>query len=270
MIIWGGRTNEGWLATGARYDPLMDSWTPVSEIDAPAARSNHTAVWTGHVMIVWGGASDNSGGRYEPETDVWEDTSTISAPSARENHTAVWTGSCMIVWGGGSRTGGMYILEQTVDNDGDGLSECAGDCNDGSPLVLPGALEICDGLDNDCDGEIDEGATPGLTGGVRLLSDRSSIVWASPPGATSYDIVKGNLQSLKASRGDFAISLSTCVEDDSPDNSCTDTTVPPVGQGFYYLVRTFGCGQNGTYDDGSASQVESRDPEIQMSPVRCP
>jgi hypothetical protein len=33
----------------------------------------------------------------------------------------------------------------------------AGDCNDGSAAQRPGALEVCDGLDNDCNGQIDEG-----------------------------------------------------------------------------------------------------------------
>ena len=33
------------------------------------------------------------------------------------------------------------------------------DCNDGSAAVYPGATEICNGLDDDCDGQTDEGVT---------------------------------------------------------------------------------------------------------------
>ena len=43
------------------------------------------------------------------------------------------------------------------DGDGDGYSEAAGDCDDGDPSVHPGTAEVCeDGLDNDCDGALDD------------------------------------------------------------------------------------------------------------------
>ena len=34
-----------------------------------------------------------------------------------------------------------------------------GDCNDALAIQYPGNTEICDSLDNDCDGTIDEGLT---------------------------------------------------------------------------------------------------------------
>ena len=47
--------------------------------------------------------------------------------------------------------------EQIADADNDGFSEASGDCDDGDDTVHPGAPELCDGLDNDCDASIDEG-----------------------------------------------------------------------------------------------------------------
>ena len=49
----------------------------------------------------------------------------------------------------------MAALEFT-DIDNDGLSKEEGDCNDFDPDTFPGATELADDADNDCDGVIDE------------------------------------------------------------------------------------------------------------------
>ena len=48
-------------------------------------------------------------------------------------------------------------IDEDFDADGDGVTTCAGDCDDADPFRYPGAPERCDGRDNDCDVEADEG-----------------------------------------------------------------------------------------------------------------
>ena len=53
--------------------------------------------------------------------------------------------------GGGGDSG-------AVDGDGDGF-DITVDCNDQDVDTYPGATELCDGLDNDCDLTVDNGLT---------------------------------------------------------------------------------------------------------------
>jgi len=115
-IVWGGcdislcGNSDTYYNTGGRYDPVTDIWTATGTSGAPQARGNHTAVWTGTEMIVWGGRTSSSsyldtGGRYDPDTDSWTATGTTGAPAGKSSHHAVWTSSEMIVWGGSSEPG---------------------------------------------------------------------------------------------------------------------------------------------------------------------
>jgi len=48
------------------------------------------------------------------------------------------------------------MIDESLDDDGDGQTPCGGDCDDADPNTYAGAVELCDGLDNDCDGAPDQ------------------------------------------------------------------------------------------------------------------
>ncbi len=65
----------------------------------------------------------------------------------------------------GARAGEAFTLQfatrresacSPADGDGDGQSICDGDCNDDNGTTYSGAEELCDGLDNNCNGMVDE------------------------------------------------------------------------------------------------------------------
>jgi len=231
MVVWGGY-NPGaggtFLANGGRYDPATDTWTPTSTAGAPTARVWHSAVWTGSLMVVWGGHDPSyhpldTGARYHPIGDVWAPISTDGAPYARSYHTAVWTGSLMIVWGGDREYGGgRYLPGEPADLDGDGLPGTFGDCDDTNPLVFPTAPERCDDLDNDCDGIRDDFPTscgPSVCPSTGFCS--AGVDSCAPDPAVACN--DGNPCSLDACDPTVGC-YSTAV-----DPACLE----PKGQGFY-------------------------------------
>jgi hypothetical protein len=74
---------------------------------------------------------------------------------------------------------------QDRDLDGDGYL-ASEECDDGNTLINPSMPEICDGVDNNCDGNIDEGVTTRyfLDGDMDGFGDSQAVVEAcsSPPG----------------------------------------------------------------------------------------
>jgi len=100
--------------TPAKYKwtvQTRDYWIPVSGTNAPSSRRQHTAVWTGTEMIIYGGiGGGDSGSKYDPLTDSWTAISLANLPTyGRYSHTAVWSGTEMIVWGGVAISGGSYL-----------------------------------------------------------------------------------------------------------------------------------------------------------------
>ncbi len=82
-----------------------------------------------------------------------------------------------------------------LDLDGDGHFACEDDCDDSNPQVYSGHPEICDNLDNNCDGSIDENLGMTHCGVGACLRSVDACVGGQPgqciPGAPQTEICNG-------------------------------------------------------------------------------
>ncbi len=83
-----------------------------------------------------------------------------------------------------------------MDGDGDGYDASAGDCDDADASAYPGAAEVADAADNDCDGATDEGTSAVDDDGDGLSEDA------------------GDCDDTTADRGPGAAELANGVDDD--------------------------------------------------------
>ena len=246
MLVWGGAWNGVVTGIGARYNPVLDSWTNMSTTNAPSARQGAGGVWTGHELVVWGGAAGGSylvsGGRYDPSADTWTSTSQSGAPTERGSFTMTWTGSSAVVMGGalGSEQvhagGAAYALGQGIDDDGDGASNCA-DCAplDAGAIATP--LPVTDV------------SVIVIPGGVQLTWVDQSVAAGS---GTRYDVFSG-LLSLVGAGHDF--SSGSCAGDNVTGPSFDALGPDPLpGDLIYYLIRAQNACPGGTGSYGDANR----------------
>jgi hypothetical protein len=83
-----------------------------------------------------------------------------------------------------ARVGALEAVALDTDNDLDGFTENQGDCNDANNAVNPGAPEVENGIDDDCDGEVDEG-----TGGGSIDASGTYSVTPVPSYTCAFNLV---------------------------------------------------------------------------------
>jgi hypothetical protein len=118
--------------------------------------------------------------------------------------------------------------------------------------------------------DIEIWAVPEGTARIDLAVARDGLSWTATQGAIAYDVVRGDLDVLVASGGDFAAATQACVADEVDGTSVGYDENPGPGQGHWILVRGVSSEGPITYQALYSSQVGVRDEEIQASAAGCP
>ncbi len=169
------------------------------------------------------------------------------------------------------------VVDEGYDTDGDGYSICGWnpatpglldptlvDCDDTAAAVNPGATEVCNGIDDDCDGNADPGCdcmegetTPcGMDVGACAAGMQSCTggVWGACMGATDParetcnsvdDDCDGNIDNGAVCPGGFLCVEGGCVPPDAPPVGDAGVTpvpedTPPAVRGVPHLDKP-GC-----------------------------
>jgi len=105
---------------------------------------------------------------------------------------------------------------------------------------------------------------------MRLGVTSGSVEWDPMPEATAFDVVRGDVQTLRATGGNFSVATTACVANDRSGTFVLYSGTPLPGRAFWFLGRDIAGAVAGTYDAGDSAQVGSSDAGIAASPARCP
>jgi len=99
--------------------------------------------------------NDNNSSWYPGAADVVDDDGADSNCDGTDGVDSDSDGWASLASGGEDCNDDDPQWGQAQDIDEDGVTDCAGDCADTDAAIHPGAVEICDGRDNDCSGAAD-------------------------------------------------------------------------------------------------------------------
>jgi hypothetical protein len=205
VLVVGGAGTQGRSISAELYEPATGTWTPTGSLAQPRSYHTATLLTSGRVLVTggydgWTGILTTAE-LYDPSTGTWEPTASMG--EERYRHVAVLLADGQVLVAGGFSNGDQASAELYnpsdlfEDNDGDGVTSNL-DCDDNDSTVYPGAPEVCEGVDNDCDTEVDEGCGCTSDQGV---STRAGFKVVQVLGGLEGGA--GGLTDVEVARGDY-------------------------------------------------------------------
>jgi hypothetical protein len=104
------------------------------------------------------------------------------------------------------------------------------------------------------------------------FSAKTTLSWASHADAVGYDVVRGDLNGLRSSGGNFTTSITACVVRNTTVTTQNVPGIPASGNGFFYLYRFRYPGGPVSYEEFPeylGNQLGLRDAEIAAATSAC-
>lgn len=122
-------------------------------------------------------------------------------------------GGSIFIYDNSDNCESVSIISNLCDDmDGDGFTVAEGDCDDTNSLVYPGSIEICDGIDNNCNGLID-GDDPNLVGQAIWYADTDNDGLGDP---------NESVEACEQPIGYVDNNLDNCTSTNNPDQADDD------------------------------------------------
>ena len=199
ILVWNSSTNSWEITT---LDNNLSSAT--SEVETiEATNITFNTAQAGGVVSTDGGSTITEKGivwSENPDPTVDLETKTNEGGGA-SNFESILTGlnysteyfyRAYATNSSGSSYGNTYVFQTDsasgYDQDGDNFTPDQGDCDDLNPSVFPGAIDLFDEIDNDCDGEVDENADQDGDGYTPEQGDCNDLDSSINPDATDNDL----------------------------------------------------------------------------------
>ena len=257
-----------WEAVGNDQFEVVSTFVQVAELEGESSAAAADVDGDGRAEIIFGGGAtvkiyQNTG------DNTWQDVWSIPALNnysvGAGDHDG--DGKAEVIFQLGFSTTEIweidshYAADQDFDSVVDAIDNCpltanpdqtdadldefgqACDCDDADAATYPGALEVNDGLDNQCLGDLGYGVVDENSGvsGFFNPDDKNEYSWPAQPGATLYDV----------RRSDNRYFWKICWSFLTASTFWIDTDVPDPGVTFYYLNRPLGP-SSGSWGQNSA------------------